>query len=217
MAFISNGTTILDAGAFSVGLGSKILLSTATASASASIEFTSGIDSTYDIYKFEFINIHPSVDSSIFSFQGNAVGGSGFNETITSTSVRSLHNETDSYANVEYRTDSDQAQGTDFHRLSSNAGIGSDADQNLSGELYVYNPSSTTFVKHFISTTNCNSSDDFSFQTLSAGYFNTTSALDEFQFKFSSGNIDSGTIKLYGIKDSWWYNFIIEQTKFVAQ
>ena len=182
--------------------GAMNLISEQTASGNASIDFTSGIDSTYPIYKFEFINMHPSSDSLRFSFQGNAVGGSGFNETITSTSVRSLHNETDTFANVEYRTDSDQAQGTDVHRLSSNAGIGSDADQNLSGELYIFNPSSTTFVKHFISTTNCNSSDDFSFQTFSTGYFNTTTALDEFQFKFESGNIDAGTIKLYGISGS---------------
>jgi len=200
MPFISNGTTILDNGAFSVSLGNQILLSEQTASSSASVEFTSGIDSTYPIYHFEFINMHPATDAVHFSFQGNAVGGSGFNETITSTVFFAQHREDDTSASLDYRADDDLAQSTSFQRLSESLGNG--ADESLSGTLQIFNPSSDTFVKHFIAKTNYIHYNNRSYNFYIAGYFNTTSAIDEIQFKMNSGNIDSGTIKLYGIKDS---------------
>ena len=198
MAFISNGTTILDAGAFSVGLGSQILLSTATASSSASIEFTSGIDSTYDIYKFELINIHAGTDNVNFTFQGSTNGGSSYGVTITSTYFNAYHNESDSQTSLNYDGTNDLAQSTSFQMFTNS--FGADNDQQGSGTLQIFNPSSTTFVKHFIARLNNYHASDYSVDAYVAGYFNTTSAINAVQFKMSSGNIDDGIIKMYGVK-----------------
>jgi len=199
MAVISNGTTIIDAGALggSVAKGAMTLLSTQTASSSATISFTSGIDSTYDEYVFKFINIHASAQYSNFEFQANASGGSGFNETITSTFFEAKHNENDSEALMRYKADNDQANGTAYQNISVSAGT--DNDVSCTGTLQLFNPSSTNFVKHFISTVQNYRDSDQSQISYVAGYINTTSAIDEISFKFSSGNIDSGTIKLYGV------------------
>jgi hypothetical protein len=178
-------------------LGSLTHISTATASASASIEFTSGIDSTYKEYIFYFVDMHPATDSVYFSFQGNAVGGSGYNETITSTFFTAYHSESGSGGLVEYGSSRDQAQGTAFQSLTD--AIGNDNDQATSGYLHLFNPSSTTFVKHFISVSNIAHHANFSMNSYCAGYFNTTSAIDEIQFKMSSGNIDAGEILLFGV------------------
>ena len=179
--------------------GSLTLLSTATASASASIETNFyNIDPSYDIYKWEFINIHPSLDDSAFEFQVSIDGGSTYGNTITSTAFRSLHNETDTYANVEYRTTKDLAQSTSFQQLNDNTG--NNNDQNFNGILYLFAPQSGTYVKHFICTTQSTTSDDFSDQYFVAGYVNTTSTIESLKFRYSSGNIDAGTIKMYGIK-----------------
>ena len=178
---------------------SLVLLSTQTASSSATIDFTSGIDSTYKEYIFKYINIHPATNDVDFSFQGNAAGGSGFNETITSSTFRAYHTEADS-TSLAYNTSDDQAQGTSFQILHQS--VGNDNDQSCSGTLHLFDPSNTTFVKHFMSRGNRSHHSDYSIDDLHAGYFNTTSAIDEIQFKMASGNIDSGTIKLYGIKDS---------------
>jgi hypothetical protein len=199
MAFISNGTTILDNGAFSVGLGSLVLISEQTASSSSSVSFTSGIDSTYPIYKFEFINIHPSSDAVYFQFNMSTDGGSNYNVTKTTTFFISEHSESDA-SGLYYWTGGDLAQGTGFQYLNYQTGNGS--DENLSGEIKLFSPSSDTFVKHFISRTQHTAYNDYSQDVNAAGYGNTTSAVNAIQFKFSSGNIDSGTIKLYGIKDS---------------
>ena len=180
--------------------GKMTLLQTQTASSSASIDFTSNIDSTYPVYVFKFINMHPATDGVHFSFQGNASGGSGFNETITSTAFFAQHREDDSSTSLDYRSDDDLAQSTSFQRLSES--LGNADDESLSGTLQIFNPSSTTFVKHFIATINYIHKSDRSYNFYIAGYFNTASAIDEIQFKMSSGNVDAGTIKLYGIKDS---------------
>ena len=177
--------------------GALNLISTQTASSSSTIDFTSGIDSTYDEYVFKFYDIHPATDNTNLSFQGNAVGGSGYNETITSTYFRSQHDEGDTNASLQYESSYDQAQGTSFQILSQ--GVGNDNDQSCSGYLHLFNPSSTTFVKHYISRFHNAHNNNFAMSGFSAGYFNTTSAIDEIQFKMSSGNIDSGVIKLYGI------------------
>ena len=177
--------------------GALTLLSTQTASASASIEFTSGIDSTYSSYVFKFINIHPSTDAAQFTFQGSTDGGSNYNTTITSTFFRATHYEDDTSTSLVYRTGSDQAQGTSFQNLTE--GFGSDADQNANGTLQIFNPSSGTFVKHFIATSNRSHHQDISINDFVAGYFNTTSAIAVVQFKMSSGNIDDGIIKMYGV------------------
>ena len=200
----NNSLSLVTALPASISGGGLNLISTQTASSSSTIDFTSGIDSTYKEYIFKFIDIHPAAVSQ-FSFQGNAAGGSGYNETITSTSFQSFHREDDSSTSLNYRTGDDQAQGTSFQVLTNN--VGDDADQSCSGTLHLFNPSSTTFVKHFMSTIQVyrstgSSAEASSVQHFSAGYFNTTSAIDEIQFKMGSGDIDAGTIKLYGLKDS---------------
>ena len=205
MAIISNATTIADAGAFSVGLGDMVHIKTLTASSSANLTFAHGassvvLDSTYPIYKFEFINIHPATDGAELMFQANASGGSGFNEYVTTSFFLALHNEADGTTNLVYEADHDSAQGTAYTELHGQNS--SDADHGCNGSLTLFNPSSTTFVKHFFGRFSGTSSGNFERDDLPSGYFNTTSAIDEISFKFSSGNIDSGQIKLYGIKDS---------------
>jgi len=175
------------------------LISTHTASASASIDITSGIDSTYDVYEFIFTSMHPQTNQVDFGVQFNADGGSGFNETITSTFFYSQHLETGA-SGLSYYTSMDQAEGTGYQAL--NYETGSDADQSVSGMLTLYDPSSTTYVKHFMSRTQNAQGDDVSVDVHAAGYIDTTSAIDEISFKFDSGNIDAGVIKMYGISKS---------------
>ena len=174
-------------------------LSTVTASSSATLDFTSNIDSTYNIYKFRFVNIHCETNDTHLQFQANTAGGSGFNETITSTVFEARHKEDGSSTSLAYNTGYDQAQGTSFQTIAG--GVGNAADASVSGELFLFDPSSTTFVKHFIVNTQYMNyqSPPFTNEFFTAGYFNTTSAIDEIQFKMSSGNIDSGTIEMYGI------------------
>ena len=194
-----NNRSVKDVSAFGsiTSLGSLTHIATQTASSSASISFTSGIDSTYKEYIFYFVNIHPATNEADFQFQGNAVGESGFNETITSTVFKASHNESDSQAKIQYESDSDLAQGTGFQTLGIFSG--SDNDQSTTGTLHLFNPSSDTFVKHFTARIQSAQANDYSFDTYIAGYFNTTSAIDEIQFKFASGNIDSGQILLFGL------------------
>jgi len=200
MPFISNGTTILDNGAFNVSLGSQVLISEQTASASASIEFTSGIDSTYPIYRFEFINCNPATDSVVFQFNLSTDGGSTYAVTKTTTTFRTYHSEGGVGGVLQYLTGQDLAQSTSFQNISD-SDIGNGSDESCSGSLEIYNPSSTTFVKHFSTTMNTYQSVNYSMNNFTAGYGNTTSSIDAIKFQMSSGNFD-GTIKLYGIKDS---------------
>ena len=194
-----NNRSVKDITAFGSisSLGSLTHIATQTASSSASLSFTSGIDSTYKEYIFYFVNMHPATDSVIFEFQGNASGGSGYNETITSTTFQSYHNEAGNVAELAYSTSGDQAQGTSFQRINDSIGNGN--DESLSGYLRLFNPSDTTFVKHFIGVSARYHASDYTNQFFVAGYFNTTSAIDEIQFKMNSGNIDAGDICLYGI------------------
>jgi hypothetical protein len=177
--------------------GSMVLLSTQTASSSATISFTSGIDDTYDEYVFKFYDIHPATDNTFLTFQADTGTNTSYNQTITSTFFKSLHDEADGTTSLAYDTGSDLAQSTSFQYLSRN--VGNDNDQSISGTLQVFSPSSSTFVKHFISRTNVYTNDDYSIDSAIAGYFNTTTALTRFQFKMASGNIDAGVIKMYGI------------------
>ena len=201
-----NNNGVKNATAFGSGvtsLGSMVFIKKLTASSSATLSFVDGtssvvLDNTYKEYLFTFKNIHPATNSADLRFQGNAAGGSGFDETITNTVFFAQHAEDASYAAVVYSTGRDQAQSTDFANLSM--AIANDNDGCGSGYLHLFNPSSTTFVKHFISNTNTNmSGTGYSTNMYTAGYFNTTSAIDEIQFKMSSGNIDAGDICLYGI------------------
>ena len=196
MAVISNTTTIIDAGAISVSKGALTLITTLTANNSATLTFASGINSTYDKYLFKFIDIHPTHESS---FSVNFRDGStAYDAEKTTTNFRAYNIENDSDRGLGYRTGSDLAQGTGFLPLS-NIEVGNDNDQCAVATLELFNPSSTTFVKHFLAISNTYQKDDFTMQHFIGGYGNTTSAVDAVQFKFSSGNIDAGTIKMYGI------------------
>ncbi len=184
-------------------LGEMRFIKKQTASSSATISFVDGtsdvvLDDTYKEYLFTFNNIHPATDAAEFQFQGNAAGGSGYNETITSTLFQSTHSEDDtSESGMAYSSANDQAQGTSFQDIYVNSGNGN--DECLAGYLHLFNPSGTVGVKHFISRVQGYHNADSSFEYNCAGYFNTTSAIDEIQFKYSSGNIDAGDICLYGI------------------
>jgi len=182
-----------------VGGGSLVLISTQTASSSSTIDFTSGIDSTYKEYIFKFINIHPSTDSVSFDFNLSADSGSNYNVTKTSSTFAAYHGENGVESAVSYGTVQDLAQSTAFQKLTVLSSLGIENDESLSGTLHLFDPSNTTFVKHYIATTNFNSTSDFQMNSYIAGYGNTTSAVDAVQFKMSSGNIDSGTIKMYGV------------------
>jgi len=203
MAVVSNGTTIIDAGALGSGVatGKMILIKTLTASNSANLTFHDGTDSvvfddTYDQYIFKFIDIHVEENGRFLQFQANAVGASGFNETVTSTAFEAYHAEDNSSAGLGYSAAGDEAQGTGLLHLN-NGSTDNDNDSCLVGTLRIFNPSSTTFVKHFIVETNnvITAQSDHSFFS---GYFNTTTAIDEVKFECNSGNFN-GIIKLYGI------------------
>jgi len=199
MGLISNGTTIFDLGATSAGIGSGMkFMKKLTASGSATLSFvhgSGGVDfSSYKEYMFTFNNIHPASDQD-FEFQGSTDGGSSYGVTMTTTFFQAYHNEADSATALAYSAGNDIAQGTGFQRLMK---ITTDNDFSCGGILNLFNPSSTTFVKHF--TSNCNGNNaSYSQNEFSNGYFNTTSAIDAFQFKMASGNIDAGDICLYGI------------------
>jgi len=179
------------------GTGALTLISTQTASSSATLDFTSGIDSTYKEYIFKFYNIHPSADSNQFLINFSADSGSNFNIPKTTTVFRAYHNEAGNDTAFGYVTSNDLAQDNSDQKLGTS--LGADNDQGVSGYIHLFNPSSTTFVKHFIANLNVISSDDESMVFYVAGYCNSTSAINTARFKMTSGNIDSGVIKLYGI------------------
>tara|TARA_Y100000289_G_C3886137_1_gene131382 strand:+ start:42 stop:647 length:606 start_codon:yes stop_codon:yes gene_type:complete len=200
MALIKlNNRAVKDASAFGsvTSLGSLSLIQKQTASSSASISFTTGIDSTYKEYIFFFNNIHPQTDGAFFSFQSDTGTNTNYNQTITSTYFQSRHDEGDTDTQLAYNTGNDLAQSTSFQKLSQS--LANENDACLSGYLHIFNPSSSTFVKHFIARTQQMTDSDFSFDLHIAGYFNLTTALTRFQFKFDSGNIDAGDILLYGV------------------
>mgnify|MGYP001450652014 FL=1 len=176
---------------------SLVLISEQTASSSANISFTSGIDSTYKEYVFKFIDIHPATDAQAFTFNLSVDGGSNYNVTKTTTYFLAYHNEGGSSTTLGYTSSADLAQSTGEQYLFRD--IGNDNDQSGSGTLHLFDPSNTTFVKHFIGNFQSYKSDDYTHQNFPAGYGNTTSAVNAIRFKFASGNIDSGTIKMYGV------------------
>ena len=204
MGLISNGTTLLDAGTLDSGIatGDMILIKTLTASSSANLTFVHGtssviLDGTYKSYVFKYIDIHPaSVAQLTVNFRD---GGTAYDATKTSTAFNPYHNESDDGAGLYYREAWDLAQGTGDQIIAQELGNG--ADESASGYLHLFNPSSTTFVKHYMGLTEYyqNFGNTGPFQVYYAGYCNVTAAIDGVIFKMSSGNIDSGTIKLYGI------------------
>ena len=184
------------------GLGSMVFIKKQTASSSSTISFVNGtsdvvLDDTYKEYVFTFNNIHPATNEAFFTFQTDTGTNTNYNIACTSTAFDAYHYENDSSTALTYRTGNDQAQGTAFQKITSSGS--SDNDHSFSGTLQIFSPSSSTFVKHFICRSNTAVHDDSSGNSHYAGYFNTTTALTRFQFKMSSGNIDAGVIKLYGI------------------
>ena len=174
------------------------LISSQTASASATISFTTGIDSTYKAYKFVFSNMHPATDNVQFMHNASINSGSNYNVTKTNTMFEAEHDEAGTGGTLNYITAHDIAEGTGNAKLTYN--VGNDNDQSVSGEMWLFNPSSTTFVKHFMTVVSNTHNSNYEKNTYTAGYYNTTSAINAIQFSMSSGNIDDGTIYLYGIK-----------------
>ena len=179
--------------------GAMTLISTTTASSDSTISITSGIDSTYPIYVFKFISVHPSADNVHFRVNFRD-GGSSYDATKTTNYFRAYHDEADSSTSLAYSAGNDLAQGTGVQNLTEGQGNGN--DESFSGEMLFFNPSSTTFVKHFISRLQSYNQADISYESYVSGYCNVTAAIDGVQFTMTSGDIDAGTIKLYGIKDS---------------
>ena len=185
----------------SVSGGSMVFIKKLTASSSASLSFVNGssdvvLDSTYKEYMFTFKNIHAGTDGAelIVGFRD---GSTDYDATKTTTVFEAYYNEAENDSGVAYQTAEDLAQATGFQNISKN--LGTDNDQNAGGYLHLFNPSSTTFVKHFISRLNNYQHNEYSLDYYVAGYCNVTTAIDAVQFKMSSGNIDSGDICLYGI------------------
>ena len=177
-------------------------IKTLTASSDSTLSFVNGsddvvLDSTYPIYIVRYINLHPSADGSYFQVNFRD-GGSSYDATKTTTMFSARHTENDGTAELAYRSGNDLAEGTGVQYVDGH-GISNDNDNAISGILHLFNPASTTFIKHFLirSTTGTNADDNFV-----AGYCNTATAIDAIQFSYQSGNIDTGTIKLYGLKDS---------------
>ena len=179
----------------SISGGALTLLQTQTASSSATIDFTSNIDSTYDAYMFKLYNIHPSANSYL-QFQTSTDGGSSFGVTATTTNFRAYHNEAGNDTDLTYYAEH-LAQSTNFQNIFLTINTGN--DESACSTIVLYNPSNTTFVKHFIARTTGYGQSAYNMQYFTAGYFNTTSAVNGVQFKMSTGNMDSGVIKLYGI------------------
>ena len=178
-------------------MGIPTLISTATASNASSVDITSGIDSTYDEYMFVCTDIGPATDAVNFTFNCSIDSGSNYNVTKTTTAFRSYHLEDDSAAALQYMTGWDLAQSTAFQQLMSEVGNGS--DESGSGIIHLFNPSSTTYVKHFYSRfIEYQGENDGAFDVYIAGYINDTNDVDAIQFKMSSGNFD-GVIQMYGI------------------
>jgi len=176
--------------------GALNLISTSTASSSSTIDITSGIDSTYKEYIFKFIDIHPATDNVHFQINFRD-GGSSFDATKTTTNFVAYQNEAGNSTDLSYTTGLDLAQSTGVLKISGT--IGNQNDESFSGFLHLFDPSDTTFVKHFMCRGNTYSQNDLTVDMYVAGYCNVTAAIDGVQFSMSSGNIDAGTIKLYGV------------------
>jgi len=179
------------------GLGNLKFISRSTASSSASVNITSGLTSTYKEYIFIFNNIHPATDGAKFQFNLSVDSGSNYNVTKTTSFFHAFHTEDGSSTVLAYRGAADLAQSTSDQVLFWE--VDNDADSGASGYLHLFDPSSTTFVKHFIGQTSGVGNSTTAGNQYVGGYGNTTSAVDAIQFKMSSGNIDSGTIDMYGV------------------
>ena len=191
-----NNVTALNAAIATAGM---VLISSQTASNSATVSFTTGIDSTYKEYQFYFIDIHGRTNASEFQFNLSTDSGSNYNVTKTTSYFRAYHYESGAEAALGYNGGYDLAQSTDFQNL--NGALYDASDASCAGYMSLFNPASTTYVKHFMAniSNNADSSGNYAWNSYMAGYANTTSAINAIRFKASSGNID-GTILMFGIK-----------------
>ena len=176
------------------------LLATNPASSSASLTFTSSIDSTYKLYIFKFFDIHPATDGVEFQWNGSTDGGSNYNVTKTATFFRAAHAEGDGSADLGYSggDTKEPHQLTTYQAL--NYDVDNDNDSSCVGELYIFNPAGTTYIKHYSSVSNTMLHNTTTTNAFVGGYMNTASAINAIAFKMSSGNIDAGTVKMYGVK-----------------
>ena len=203
MGVISNGTTLLDAGALDSGVatGSMVLVDTVTVTNAGNITFdgslATGFSSTYKEYIFKLIDIHPAATGADYTFQVGTASATNFDQTITSTHFRAFNNEAGNTTSLAYSASHDLAQSTSAQILFN--GVGAENDESCVGTLHIFDPAGTTFVKHFIFSGTQYQQSDYAITHHVAGYFNTTTALDRITFFFSSGN-QAGTIKMYGIK-----------------
>jgi len=200
-----NNNSISAVTSTALGAGGLVPIKTLTASSSSTLSFVHGssdviLDSTYPIYIFKFIDIHPSVDAGNLEFNMSVDSGSNYNVTKTTTAFYGYQTENGASTGLGYDTNLDLAQGTGFQKLLEN--VGTDNDQCGVGTLIIFNPSSDTFIKHFMFTGIRNGAYEYAVNYYFAGYGNTTSAVNAIRFRMHSGDIDSGKIKLYGIKDS---------------
>ena len=179
--------------------GLNLITTNTISSGVSSSSFTSNINSTNDTYLFKFINIHPATNAAVLQVNFRD-GSSAFDATKTTTHFFALHYESDSSTAFNYDTGQDIAQGTGYQPITNAVGNGN--DESASGELYLFSPSSTTFVKHFIARSLIYHEGDSAIDSYTGGYCNVTAAIDGVDFKFSSGNIDSGVIKMYGLSKS---------------
>jgi len=179
-----------------VPAGDMKLLSTATASSSASISFNSTyINSDFKLYKFEWVNTAPSTGADM-TVNFSTDNGSNYNVTKTTTLFTTTHYTNDSFTELGYNTGRDLAQSTAELQLQGN--IGTQSDMGVSGNLYLFNPSSNTYVKHFLSRNNL-AHQTYTTTWFVAGYCNTSTAVNSVRFKYTAGTVNVGTFKLYGI------------------
>ena len=186
-------------GTAGVSTADVVLLATATASGSSELAFTSGLDSTYGEYIFKFYNLHPSNSDTDFYFQTSVNGGSAYANATTWTMFRTTHKEDGSGGALTYRDGRDGAQSTSGIHLTGNAG--NDADQSVAGEFHLFNPASTTYAKSYFTNVNSlQTGSAFFYQWRASGYVNVTDNIDAIKFYFAAGNIDTGVIKMWGVK-----------------
>lgn len=177
--------------------GKLTLISTQTASSDSTISFTTDLTSSYKTYIFRFINIHPSTNTTTFRMNGSTDGGSNYNVTKTTSFFAANHDEGDTTTSLAHAAGASLGQSTGVQSIATS--VGNDADENFNGEMWLFNPSNTTYVTHFLGVNQISNHSDTSAQEFFGGYFNTTSAINGIQFSVSTGTIESGTFALYGL------------------
>ena len=177
----------------------NLITTNSISSGVTSSSFTSNIDSTYDTYMFKFINLHPATNNIKFQYNFTT-DGTNFNVSKTTTFFLAYHAEDGSASTLAYDTNSDLANGTGYQFFGND--VGNDNDQGISGTMFLFSPSNTTFAKHFMTVTSVANQADLMVNVYTGGYCNTTSAITGVDFKANSGNIDSGVIKMYGLSKS---------------